>query len=186
MLSPEQQEQYNQQNTYQQGYQPNTYQPQPVQSQAETLRKLTGQYDLDIKQSKTEFLYVIKRKITSFSIWMEALPYWRSVNTIIAILLSITFVGAVVIILANSYRDLPQNLPLVYKQSSNSWELVDKELIVSVPIIIGVILLVLIKLSSSIFKFDRRLSVMINLAIILLNSLGIIAFVQIISLFLIY
>jgi len=143
----------------------------------------TGQIQLGLKKSRLEFLYKLKARFAKMTILMEALPFWRNFNTIIALVSSLTFVGAMFYVISKNYLVLPGNIriPLVYLQSSRSWELLDKEVLILIPVVAGAMLVLLINFSSTIYRFDRRLSYMMNIGIILFNILGSIAFFQLLS-----
>lgn len=88
--------------------------------------------------------------------------------------------------IAGSTFDNITEVPLVYKQATKSWELVDKEFLIALPVVVGAAQVMLINLSSSIYKFDRRLSFMLNSGLAVFNMLGIVGFYQLVSLLVIY
>lgn len=144
------------------------------------------QIDLGLKRSRLEWFYNLKQKVSRRSAVIEALPYWRNVNTVLALLCSIAFIVIIIYVEGRNYQQLPDRIPFFYQQASNSWALTDKEVILPVPIFLAVNLGVLIRLSSVIYKFDRRLALMLNTGIIIFNLLGLVAFIQMMSLILIY
>jgi hypothetical protein len=144
------------------------------------------QMQMPLKKSRFEWFYGIKRRFSNTSLVLEALPYWRNMNTVLALMTSVTLVVLTFLTISSNFGKLPDKVPLIYKQASASWELIDKEVLLPVPIFLGALLILLTNFSSSVYRFDRRLSFMINGAIILFNVLGLIAFYQILSLTLIY
>jgi hypothetical protein len=148
----------------------------------------TEQFKLDLKKSRWDFFYGVKNRFSRMTVLVEALPYWKNLNTIVALVSSFSFVAVMFYVISKDYLLLPSNLqiPIIYLQASQSWQPEDKEILLLIPVITGALLVLLLNFSSSIYKFDRRLSFMINFGIIMFNILGAIAFFQLLSLILIY
>lgn len=145
-----------------------------------------AQYELDIKSSKSEWYYNIKRRVSRYEATMEAIPYWRSYVTVTAIVATLAFIGFVSFVLYNNYATLPNSFPLIYSQATQTWNLVSKEYLMIIPIALAAFLLIMVRINIQTYRFDRRLAIMINFIVILVNILGIIAFGQLFSLILIY
>ncbi|MFQ5492994.1 MAG: hypothetical protein ACE5DX_02425 [Candidatus Dojkabacteria bacterium] len=145
-----------------------------------------NQMSMELQGSRWEFLYRLKRRLAKISILVEALPYWRNMNTILAFLTSVTIVVALFYSISTNFAKLPDKVPLFFLQSSKSWELVDKEILIPIPIFLAVTLILLNKFSGDVYRFDRRLSFMMNTGIVLFNILGMLAYFQITSLILVF
>lgn len=145
-----------------------------------------GQISLDLKNSKLDWFYGIKRKLNNVEAVVEAIPYWKSFVTVAALVSSIATVGLLAYFIVDLYPELPPEFPLIFSQDTNSWMLIDKEILPGVPIALGIVLVLLLRLNSATYKFDRRLAQMVNLGIIIFNILSSIAFVQLVSLILVY
>jgi len=112
--------------------------------------------------------------------------YWDSMLTIAAIMLSLFYVGFMIFFVVEYYNVISDTFPLFYSQATKSWQMYDKESIPLFIIVTGGILGIIIRLNHITYSFDKRLSKMINVSLIIMNLLGVIAFTEIFSLLLIY
>lgn len=144
------------------------------------------QVGMELKGSRMEWMYNIKNRVNKVSSVAQVFPYWRNLNTSLAILSSIVFVAAMFLIITGEASSTVDELPLIYIQASQSWELMDKEFLLMIPFATGAMLMILLNLSNAIYKFDRRLSFMINMGMIVFNILGLFGFYQLSSLTLLY
>ncbi|MBW7953567.1 MAG: hypothetical protein QY330_04840 [Candidatus Dojkabacteria bacterium] len=144
------------------------------------------QYSLPLKKSRLEWYYNLKNQINKAGNVAQVFPYWRNLNTSLAITSSVLLILVMLYMIAGSTFDNITEVPLVYKQATKSWELVDKEFLIALPVVVGAAQVMLINLSSSIYKFDRRLSFMLNSGLAVFNMLGIVGFYQLVSLLVIY
>lgn len=147
---------------------------------------IDNQLPMAIEQGKLDNYYAIKRRLAKMEASVEALPYWRSMITVFAFSLSLGYVGFIFYIIATQYTRLPNLVPLTFSQSQNTWQLIDKELLIIIPSVLITLIITINKLNSSVFQFDRRLAVMINICLIAFSLLGLIGFSQVISLVLVY
>ncbi|KXK26150.1 MAG: hypothetical protein TR69_WS6001001144 [candidate division WS6 bacterium OLB20] len=144
------------------------------------------QVGMELKGSRLEWMYNLKNRVNRVSSVAQVFPYWRNLNTSLAIISSVILVLAMFLMITGDASASVNELPLIYIQASQSWELIDKEFLLGVPFFTGAMLVILLNLSSSIYKFDRRLSFMINTGMIVFNLLGLFGFYQLSSLILLY
>lgn len=144
------------------------------------------QISLAIEENRLEQYYALRSRLAKMEASVEALPYWRSMITVLAFTLSIAYVILIFYILAAKFGQLPNAVPLIYSQNQNTWILIDKEFLIIIPSILVAVIVGIIKLNSTIFEFDRRLAVMVNICLIVFSLLGIIGFAQLASLVLVY
>lgn len=144
------------------------------------------QITLDLKKDKLEGYYTVKRKLAYMEATVEALPYWKNFLSVFAFMLFVLLLALNFYVVITKYQELPAQLPLIYSQSNNTWNLIDKEFYLLIPFVLFIILFLLIRLNTLTFKFDRRLATMINLTLILTSMLGFIAYIQLFSFVLIY
>jgi hypothetical protein len=149
-------------------------------------KKKQEQISLNLKKDKLEGYYQVKRKLAHLETTVEALPYWKNFLSVLAFMMFVFLILFNSFVTVTKYNVLPKQLPLFYSQANNTWGLIDKEIYLLMPFLFGFMLFFLIKLNSSVFKFDRRLAIMINLALILTSLLGFIAYIQLFSFVLIY
>ena len=144
------------------------------------------QITLDLKKDPLEGYYSVKRKITQVETTVEAMPYWKSFLSVTAFVLMLFLIILISAITFQNYNNLPKQIPLIYSQSALTWTLSDKDVYIIIPIVLFVALVMITRLNSQTFKFDQRLSIVVNIAVILSSVLGIIAFLQLFSFVLIY
>lgn len=144
------------------------------------------QITLDLKKDKLEGYYTVKRKLAYMEATVEALPYWKNFLSVFAFMLFVLLLALNFYVVITKYQELPAQLPLIYSQSNNTWNLIDKEFYLLIPFVLFIVLFLLIRLNTLTFKFDRRLATMINLTLILTSMLGFIAYIQLFSFVLIY
>lgn len=144
------------------------------------------QIDLGLKKDRLETYYNLKRKVNEMEATVEAIPYWKSFLSVAGFMLMIFLIVLIEFIAITQYDKLPREMPLIYSQTASTWTLTDKDLFIIIPFILLFGLAVITRLNSITYKFDRRLSVVINISLILTAILGMIAFLQLYSFVLIY
>lgn len=173
-----------------QNYEPqldNSQPDEPTEAETQELALISeDQIKLDIKESKFDWFYSIRRKVTEVEAVAEAIPYWRNFSAVAALMSSIAFIGIITYLILSFYDILPPEIPLIYSQAGKSWDLIEKEFLPVIPVFLGVLLILTIRFNISSYSFDRRLAYIVNLAVTIFNIFGLIAFLQIFSLILIY
>jgi len=159
---------------------------QEVQERAITLSNHGKQLDIGIPDPKLNFAQRAKRSIVGTKNIQKIDSYWDSMLTIAAIMLSLFYVGFMTFFVFEYYNVISDTFPLFYSQATKSWQMYDKESIPLFIIVVGGILGIIIKLNHITYSFDKRLSNMINISLIIMNLLGVVAFTEIFSLLLIY
>ncbi len=144
------------------------------------------QIPIDLKKDKLESYYQVKRKLSRLEATVEAQPYWKYFISVFAFLLVLLLIIFNTYVTFTKYSSLPRQLPLVYSQSTNTWTLIDKEFYLLIPFLLLLMLFIQIRFNTLTFKFDRRLSLVVNLGLILSSLLGFIAYIQLFSFVLIY
>jgi len=146
----------------------------------------TEQISLDLKKDRLEGYYQVKRKLAHLEATVEALPYWKNFLSVLAFMLFLLLVIFIFYVTVSNYHRLPKQIPLIYSQANNTWNLVDKEIYLVLPFVLLLMLFMLIRFNTLAFKFDRRLAIMVNLVLVLTSLLGFIAYIQLFSFVLIY
>ncbi len=147
---------------------------------------IVEQIPIGLKKDKLENYYQVKRKLSHLEATVEAQPYWKYFISVSAFLLVFLLIVFNLYLTITKYSQLPKELPLIYSQSSNTWTLIEKEFYLLIPFLLFVTLFMQIRFNTLTFKFDRRLSLVVNLGLILASLLGFIAYIQLFSFVLIY
>lgn len=144
------------------------------------------QLAMPMKRSSSEVVYGIKRNVDKRITYAGVIPYWRSFFFVAAFVSSIVTLILISYILYNYYAVLPNALPLYYIQASQSWMTFSKPTVIVIPFIVLLFTIFSTILNAKIYHFDRRLVLMLNIAIIMANIFLVVGLAQIISLLLVY
>lgn len=142
------------------------------------------QYQLQIAQDTA--VNPLRNRLSKWEQHIAATPFWKSALSSAAIVSTIFFAGLLIYFIFKFYDILPPKFPLIYSQTSNNWKTIDKELLPIAPVLIITILVFLTRFNYATYHFDSRLATMVNIAVLIFNSLGILAFMQLFSLLLLY
>jgi CRISPR/Cas system CSM-associated protein Csm2 small subunit len=140
------------------------------------------QIELALKHSKKEIYYSAKRKIRRFEKIVEIIPYWKNLLTVFTTVLGI---GAPVFMWTMVYfnYDLIQDkMPVIFNHTNEIWNESDKSIFLAVPGIILLFNILLIRLMLIIYNFDKKLVIAMSFALLLINILATINYVQLIFL----
>lgn len=148
--------------------------------------KESEQIDFGLKKDRMEAYYNVKRKLSEMENTVEAIPYWKSFLSVAGFMLMILLIIMIAFVTFTNYESLPRQMPLIYSQTSSTWMLSDKDVYIIIPVLLLIGLAIVTRLNSITYKFDRRLSIVINITLILTAILGFIAFIQLFSFVLIY
>lgn len=143
-----------------------------------------SQIQLDIRDSKLEPIYKIKRAVTNLEKKAEVMPFWRNGVTIITLVVSTFSVVIISFIVYYFFPKLPIEAPLFYDQTANQWNLYDKSLYLGFPLVYAGLLVLAWRLIYMVFPFDRRLASVATWTILVFSIFGVIGTSQIISLLL--
>ncbi|MEI7579774.1 MAG: hypothetical protein WCJ58_07145 [bacterium] len=147
---------------------------------------LDSQFQLvDVNKHKPGWIAKAKKKIIPEKQIAEIPSYTKDFFSVGAFMSVLAFEGFFVYLLIQNYNHINKQFPLFFSQASQSWQMMDKEILPIYAVITLGLNLLILKFNHSTFSFDKRLCYMINVALILFNILGIIAFWEIFSLVLI-
>jgi|GEM_PF-5258564 len=115
---------------------------------------------------------------------LQLQPQWRSPALAFLMASSIAAGPLMFVIGLLLFGRMGSRVPLFYNQlaSGSKWIQVDKTILLLLPLVLGVILYILIKALTEIYKIDRRLANLLCLLISLFNACFILALAQIFSL----
>lgn len=156
---------------------------EPDQLNEETNKE---QLVIPIQKPRGEMIYGVKRKVNKSIVYAGAVPHWRSFFFVSATLSTWALIIGLVLILYINFPKLPEQVPLIYHQNSQTWQTVNKETLIAFPIALTVFSIFITYLNSKIYHFDRRLVMILNIAMILTNFFLIIGLSQLFSLLLVY
>lgn len=112
---------------------------------------------------------------------LEVMPFWKNYSFVFALISTIAFPTTVVAIMILKFNVIPLEILSFYNPQTSSWELANKAVVILLPIFYGILNLILLNLTYTIFQFDRRLAQIISITMNIANVLFIIAFAQILS-----
>lgn len=144
------------------------------------------QIKLPIKSSRLEGVYKVKQDINNKKAEIGVIPYWRNFTFVFTLVFSILVLVAMDYYFFQVYLELPSQIPLVYNQSISSWNLIDKNALIIFPLVQLGIILIIFKINTVIYHFDRRLVQTVNYGLILSNILLAIALFELLSFVLVY
>jgi len=129
--------------------------------------KKEKQLDLGLKQSPKNLLYKFRKSFSNFLVRFEIKEYLRNPFTWFVIILSLSFIATQIYILVNELPSYPQELPLWQNQTSLGKRLANKNLLYSIPIICGSVLILGGILSNVFYHKEKFLSKMLLLSVLL-------------------
>ena len=128
---------------------------------------------LNIKQDNS--ISFLKHSFDKQVISVSVTPYWRSFPFVLSFVFSwITFIFLGITLYLN-YPALPSQIPLLYSQSLVGWDLIDKKALLVMMAFFFVFNIINPLINSKIYNFDKRLILILSLAIITIDSLLLIA-----------
>jgi len=137
------------------------------------------QIDLGIKIKKDNEIKKIKRHTRTWFRIAHINPYWKSLSPVAMIILSVCSSGFFIYLLITQYSTLPAQIPLLYNQGIHSWTYISKDEILIIPIVHLLLSFIFQNINMVIFKFDRRLVLVINNALILFNIIYLLEIIEI-------
>lgn len=149
----------------------------------ETTTQSPDQIDIGVKVPKRNYFNRIKRRLTSYEKKLEILPFWKNGLAIFTTILVIAIPIILEILAFRQYDSLSTKMPIFYNSSQKFWEVIyDRTFFLMLPVAIGIISLIIIRIEFFIVKFDKRLVNFLNLILILINLLLFISYLQILYL----
>jgi hypothetical protein len=145
-----------------------------------------SQLEIPIKKPRREVVYDVKRRVNKSIIYAGAVPHWRSFFFVCAAVCTWFLIISLVLILYFNYQKLPAQVPMIYQQIDQTWQTIPKEGLIAFPIVLSVFSIFVIYLNAKIYRFDRRLVLVMNIAIILADIFLLLGLSQLFSLLLVY
>lgn len=138
------------------------------------------QLGLNLRFSRLEFLFKVKRMNRRIEKNFTVLPFWRNglIWTAIASIIGITTI--ITLTIAKKYGDLPPEVPLIYDTVLEKWQSYPKMFFFSIPIILIVIGIIIIQLLQRVYYMNKKLTIMICIIISVVYMLSLLAVNEII------
>lgn len=149
-------------------------------------QKQDEQLSMPIKKQNSEVVFGIKRSVDKSITYAGVIPYWRSFFFVAAFMSSLINIGLLGYVLYKNFSKLPAEVPLFYNQATASWTNYSRNTLFIIPIVILFFAIFVTILNAKIYRFDRRLVLMLNISIILANIFLVVGLGQILSLLLVY
>lgn len=141
------------------------------------------QLKLDIKKSRKEPYFRVKRYFKRIENIIEIMPFWKNLLTVFTIVFSFFVPTIMTLITLRNYDFIKDKMLLFYNHSTGQWDNnTDKIIFVSLPFVVLGFNIVLVRYSMMIYNFDKKLVYAISIATIIVNILVLISFTQIIYL----
>jgi hypothetical protein len=128
-----------------------------------------------LKQSFGSLMHFIRRRKD----FIEVDMLWKSPALPFTIISGIFVVLIPIVIGIIKFNDIPPKIPFFYNNIDKHWEPFDKSIIFILPLLIGVIEAIVLKLIIAIFKNDKRLGKTLAWVLSFVNVLFYIGFIQI-------
>lgn len=139
-----------------------------------------SQLSMDMPEGSISPVTNFKSYIKNMEYKISVVPYWRN-GFIWLSFIGILFCGlTAVTMVAFNFNNIPPQLPLLYKDSNNSWSIVSKEFLIFVPLIIAVCSMALFYLFPKLFYINKRLTISLALCLFFANFALAIAVIELI------
>lgn len=138
-------------------------------------KKEKRQLGLNLKFSRLELFYKLKRASTRIEKNFVALPFWRNglIWSTITAIVGITIITTVLI--GKNYLDLPQQVPLIYDLLESKWKSYPKIFFFFVPLMLISFGIINIQFLQKVYYMNKNLALMICLVLTISYFLGLIA-----------
>lgn len=141
------------------------------------------QISFDIKVPTKEPYYNFKRKLTRLESLLEIMPYWKNLVNVFTLIFGLFIPIFMSYLIFNNYDYLKEKMPLFYNNALKQWESdTDKGIFILMPLIVAGFNLLIVRLCMMMYNFDRKLVYVISSALIMVNVLVLISFIQILYL----
>lgn len=159
-----------------------------VESVSNLIEQLEAQdqINLGLNVKKVNKIHKIRKDTRSWFQVIKINPYWKNISAIAMLITSLADTIIFLYVYLTSYKKLPEILPSVFNQTTQLWNYINKDEMFVIPIIHIVITLILIRMNLIIFKFDRRLVLIINNSMILFNIIFLFEIFQIYTMLMVY
>ncbi len=121
----------------------------------------------------------MRYKISRREAELELMPFWRNLASPFAIVTSIATILIHLSVGIAFFERIPPKIPFYYNSIDGRWEQADKILVILLPVILGMVQIILLRIIYSIFSFDKRSSVTLSWVLSIFNILFLVAMGQI-------
>lgn len=139
--------------------------------------RVGGRWDM-ITNRYRRFKAAISRRETE----IELTPYWQELAPAIAIITTVFVVAGPAIAGLMFFSKIQPRIPFYYNAFTGYWEQVDKSVLVLLPVLFFVLLTIILRFNYDVYRFDPRLSRVLNYILGMVNLLFLLALTQIYSL----
>lgn len=138
------------------------------------------QLDLELKFSRFEIFYRIRRFSRQIEKQFTALPFWRNGLIWLAIgsIVGVTIITTLII--GKHYLNLPQEVPIIYNTLEGNWKSYPKIFLFFVPLVFVLVGILNIQILQRAYYMNKKLTLMICFLISVTYFLGLIAVNEII------
>lgn len=133
------------------------------------------QLDMDLKSSRFELYYKLKRMVSRIEKNYTLLPFWRNALIWAAIMsvISVSIISTVMIF--KSYSGLPTRVPLIYNAVDEGWESYPKIYLYVIPLLLFAVGIVNIRILQKVYYMNKKLTLMICMLITVLYLIELVA-----------
>jgi hypothetical protein len=160
----------------------------PKQSISSMINELESseQINLGLNVKKDNQIKKMRKKTRGWFEIMRINPYWKNFSAVTMVTSSLCITAIFAYIFLTRYERIPNQIPALYDQSKHLWTSIDKQDLLILPFIHLIVTFILVRLNISIFKFDRRVVLILNNSMLLFNFLFLYIIYQIYTMLMIY
>ena len=140
------------------------------------------QASLDIPPSLEQIISDTKNRLVRQQERIELIPSWKYLSSVMSIVTSIVVFLLILGVLLLNANVLPPEIPLYYNSAIGTWNLVDKSLLLLIPVFYLAVVLIILRLSQLVFGFDSRLSRVAGWVLVVINFVILFSISQILAL----
>ena len=140
-----------------------------------TKEKEEKQFDLELKYSRLEPFYKIKRFSKNIEKTFTVIPFWR--NGVIWAAITSIAASCVLLMVMNTkyYHRLPPQIPLIFDIQSGQWQSVPKIFIWTVPFIVGALGIANLHILRKVYYMNKSMTLMICILLVISCFLSVIS-----------
>jgi hypothetical protein len=139
------------------------------------------QIEMPIKE-KRELIYSVKRNLNRSIMYAGILPQWRNFMFVFTTTIGSSLILILSIYIYQYFSSLPDEIPLIYQQSTSSFMSISKYHLPFIPAGLFVFVILMIYLKGRIYSFDRRFVSVANVSELIIYTLILIGLSQLFSL----
>lgn len=139
-----------------------------------------NQLPMELTSGDNSWIAETKSYVKNMEYKISVIPYWRN-GTIWFAFIGILFAGITAVsIVALNFDKIPPQLPLLYRDTKSSWNIVSKEFLIIVPLVISLGSMSLFYLFPKLFYINKRLTLSLALCLLFANIALVVAVVELI------